>query len=191
MSGSLVQIANGLNWMVTESFRTGRQGVDIVNASLGVPGWNPFLRKLIQNARIPVIAAIGNSGRAGKDCHGSPGNYPECIGVGATDISDTVADFSDWGTVRPPGEPQHDVPDLSAPGDGVYSAVPGGGFGFMSGTSMASPIVAGVAARLLELNPGLRGKPALLKARLLSFATGPAAPHPTGGNLGGVGQIRC
>lgn len=191
MSGSLVQIAGGLNWLVTEPFRSGRQGVDLVNASLGASGWNPFLRKLIQNARVPVVAAIGNDGRGGVDRHGSPGNYPECLGVGATDITDTVADFSDWGTVHPPGESSHDVPDLCAPGVGIYSALPGGAFGYMSGTSMASPIVAGIAARVLELHPALRGKPTLLKARVVALATGAAVPHPGGGNLGGAGQIRC
>lgn len=190
MSGSLVQILNGFNWLVTTRFRETAPGVDLVNASLGGGGFNTYLQKSVQTALqlgVPLIAAIGNGGRGGPGRHGSPGNYPEVLGIGATDITDTVADFSDWGISPPPVGPEYPVPDLSAPGVEVYAAVPGGGFERKSGTSMATPVVTGVAARRMSANPGLVGHPAALFTDLRSRL----APYTRNslGNQGGAGRI--
>jgi subtilisin family serine protease len=196
-SGSLVQIANGLNWLLTQTY-PGRQhqGVDIINASLGGSGYNAFLRAALASALllpgVLMVAAIGNSGRTGIGRHGSPGNYPEALGVGAVDAASTVADFSDWGVspVSPPTPVAVSKPDLSAPGVDVLGALPGGAFGLKSGTSMASPLVCGLGARMLSANPALLGNPAQLRADLLARATlNPVNPNPLGGNLGGVGEI--
>ena len=166
-------------------------GVDIVNAPLGSPGFQIFLQAAIRSALtldILTVAAIGNNGRNGVGNHGSPGNYPEVLGVGATDISDVVADFSDWGDQAPPVGPAYPLPGISAPGVDVSSSVPGGGFQRMSGTSMATPVVTGVAALRMEANPALKGNPAALRLDLLSRFD-PCTSNPAG-NKGGVGRIK-
>ncbi|MFO1163329.1 MAG: S8 family serine peptidase [Reyranellaceae bacterium] len=194
MSGSLVQIVNGFNWLVTTQFRQGVPGVDVINASLGGTGFNAYLQPAVRTAfsvGVPLIAAIGNSGRAGPDLHGSPGNYPEALGIGASDVADVVAEFSDWGISGPPtgpAGPNYPVPDFCAPGVLVQAARPGGGFQPMSGTSMATPVVTGVAARRMALTPALVGKPAALFTDLRSRLA-PCTPHAPGGNLGGAGRI--
>ncbi len=111
---------------------------------------------------IPVFS-IGNSGPS-PNTAGTPGNFPTVIGVGATDSNDDIADFSSRGPA-PNQDPWNDQsywlrgdwnlikPDISAPGVNVYSAAPGGGYQYMSGTSMACPHVAGVVALMLSKNP--------------------------------------
>lgn len=190
MSGTLIQIVAGFDWLVKTTFRPGTPGVDLINASLGGGGFNPYLQQPVRAAHrigIPLIAAIGNSGRSGGGRHGSPGNYPEVMSVGATDIDDVLADFSDWGVGDPPAGPRYPVPELCAPGVEVHAASPGGGFQRMSGTSMATPVVAGVAARRMAANAALVGRPAALfvelRRRLAPAGTGPV------GNLGGAGRI--
>lgn len=196
-SGTLVQIANGLNWLLTQTFGQ-RQGpsVDILNASLGGTGYNGYLRGPLTSALlvpgILMVAAIGNDGTSGVGHHGSPGNYPEALGVGAVDPTSTVAEFSDWGAAVVPAPAPQTVnkPDLSAPGVAVYGALPGGAFGVKSVTSMASPLVCGLGARILETTPALIGNPLQLRATLVTRAMGnPISPNPVGGNLGGVGEL--
>jgi serine protease AprX len=173
LSGYLVQIAAGLNWLLTSQFRgaEGDPGVEVVNASLGSPGYNNYLYQLLANARqspgTGMIAAIGNAGRLGVNNHGSPGNYDIVLGIGAVDDQDDVAPFSDWGTVSQFAGLSK--PDLSAPGVDVVSSVPGGGFMSMSGTSMASPIITGAAALLLQQNPALSFNVPGLFNRVLSL----------------------
>jgi subtilisin family serine protease len=190
MSGSLIQIVNGFNWLVTSNFGRSGVGVDMINASLGGSGFSIFLQSAVQNARsigIPLIAAIGNGGRGGIGRHGSPGNYPETLSVGATDSNDQVADFSDWGVAPPPIGPRYSVPELCAPGVNVYAARPNNRMQYMSGTSMATPVVTGVAARRMANNPALKGKPLALFADLHRHLD----PYTPGrvGNMGGAGRI--
>ena len=96
--------------------------------------------------------------------HSSPANYDNVLGIGAVDSNGIVTNFSDWGF-----EATNHVykPDMCAPGFHVHSAVPGGGYALKSGTSMASPLVAGAAALLMQSNPNLTVNPAALRTELL------------------------
>lgn len=180
------QIAVGLNWLAVEALGSG-EGVDIVNASLG----QDFDREEYAVARnyvdsgILIVAAIGNDGRRGEGNHSAPGMYECTLAVGAVDRNHSIADFSDWGPAMPASQPPAYKPDLVAPGVQVSSALPGARYGLMSGTSMACPIVAGVAALAIEQDEALRGEPIGLIERILKLtATLPPAPNnqpPRGG----------
>ena len=127
----------------------------------------------------PAFAA-GNSG-PGTGSVRSPGAYAEAFAVGATDIFDEVASFSSRGP-----SPCGDVvkPDMSAPGDAVRSSVPGG-YGTLSGTSMATPHLAGAVAVLRSINPALTIDE--LADTLKLGATDVAAPGPD--NASGAGRL--
>ncbi len=112
---------------------------DVINMSLGSPLYNPDVKAAVDDClaqNCAIIAAMGNDGS-------NTMNYPACydgvIGVAATTKSGNRAYFSNYGKWV----------DVSAPGYQILSTVPGS-YGFMSGTSMATPIVTGVAALYLS-----------------------------------------
>jgi subtilisin family serine protease len=99
---------------------------------------------------VPVFAA-GNSGPWPKTV-GTPGGYPHSFAVGSTTAKDKASSFSSRGPIAWDGV-KYNKPDISAPGSGILSAKPGGGYQKMSGTSMACPHMAGLAALVVEANP--------------------------------------
>lgn len=128
------------------------EGADVVNMSLGRPAFpdDPVIKAVEKGFAAGVVfcVAAGNSGRF-LDI-GSPGRAPNAITVGALDRDGHLASFSSKGPVVPTGAIK---PEISAPGVSIRSAVPGGGFEAYSGTSMASPHVAGVVALVRSLHP--------------------------------------
>ncbi|MEU6074627.1 S8 family serine peptidase [Micromonospora sp. NPDC047074] len=103
-------------------------------------------------AGILVVAAAGNTGPYCGSIDDPPAPYADVLTVGAVDKQRRVTDFSSRGPV--PGAAK---PDVVAPGDEVLSAMPGGGYATLGGTSMATPQVAGVVALMWSANPALVG----------------------------------
>ncbi|HEX2834437.1 MAG TPA: S8 family serine peptidase [Thermoanaerobaculia bacterium] len=141
-------------------------GADVINLSLGGPG-NPDdpLSRAVENAiahGVVVCVAAGNDGVF--HAIGSPAGAPSAITVGATD-GDAIAEFSSRGPATQTGAIK---PDLLAPGAGIVSTIPGGGTQALSGTSMATPYVAALAALLREAHPDWT--PARIKTALVATA---------------------
>ena len=141
----IARILGGMDWIVGE-------GARILSMSLGLRGFHAEFLPLMQAIRnrgiLPVIA-VGNEGPGTSR---SPGNYDLVLSVGASSNQDEVADFSSSQRFVRPGDPL--VPDLVAPGVDTLSALPGGQFGEFSGSSMATPHIAGLAALLWQAKPG-------------------------------------
>ena len=106
--------------------------------------------KAVRAAGILPIFSAGNEG-PGISTIDSPGSYPEALTVGAVDEDKAVASFSGRG----PSPWDEIKPELVAPGTNVLSTFPGGAYAEGTGTSMAAPHVAGLAALLLQANPKL------------------------------------
>jgi subtilisin family serine protease len=134
-------------------------------------------------AGVIQIAAAGNSGPSCSTISDPPGIYDEVFSVGAVNSTRTLALFSSRGPVTIDGSNRR-KPNGAAPGDGVRSSVPGGGYAVFSGTSMASPHVAGVAALILSVRPQLAGAVRPLRCMLEQAATrnvGTFTPQTCGG----------
>jgi subtilisin family serine protease len=130
----------------------------VVNNSWGSangPIVDPWYEDIVLNwidAGIFPAFSIGNNG-PGCDSAGSPGDYVETYASGAFDINGDIA----WFSSRGPGENGEIKPNIAAPGVDVRSSLPGNGYGFGTGTSMASPHTAGTAALMMSAAPSLIG----------------------------------
>ncbi|MBE0467893.1 MAG: S8 family serine peptidase [Candidatus Desulforudis sp.] len=141
--GTWDSVAAGIQWSVDNNMQ-------VLNMSLGGSGDSQTLRAACDAAYAAnrlLVAAAGNSGnRPGiGDNVGYPARYASVIAVAASDSNNKRATFSSTGP---------DV-ELIAPGVSIYSTTPGDKYGTKSGTSMASPHVAGVAALVWAANSGL------------------------------------
>jgi subtilisin family serine protease len=127
---------------------------DIVNNSWSDGPGNPFYQDIVTAWTAAGIFGVFANGNNGPGCGtaGSPGDYPASYSVGAFDINNAIADFSSRG----PSAFGVTKPDVAAPGVDVRSSVPGGYESF-SGTSMATPHVAGTVALIWSAAPALAG----------------------------------
>lgn len=139
---------------------------DVINNSWGCPPsegcTNPnVLLTVVQNVRAAGILTAHSAGNSGSSCStvvDPAAIYAESFTVGATDSNDNIASFSSRGPVTIDGS-NRPKPDISAPGVGIRSSVPGGFYqSGWSGTSMAAPHVAGMVALLISADPALSGQ---------------------------------
>ena len=151
-SGSLAGIIAGIDWVAAQG------KIEVINMSLGGSGTSTAMNDAVANAVSSGVTVVVAAGNEDDDAaNHTPANAPDAITVSAladfdglsggdglptcrTDQDDTLADFSNWGTTV----------DIAAPGVCILSTYPieQGGYGTISGTSMASPHVAGAAALL-------------------------------------------
>ncbi|HBN08841.1 MAG TPA: peptidase S8 [Cyanobacteria bacterium UBA8530] len=148
-NGSDAGVAEGITWAAD-------RGADIISLSLSGPEESKVMKEACDYAAAKgalVIAAMGNAGNGEK---GYPAAYPGVMAVGAADEKDETADFSQYG----------EWISVSAPGVAIYSTFPTyqvdmNEYGYpqnyaaLDGTSMATPAVAGLAALVKSLHPGL------------------------------------
>ncbi|MFQ5566669.1 MAG: S8 family serine peptidase [Paracoccaceae bacterium] len=167
-SGSFSGIIAGIDWVAA------RGDIEVINMSLGGSGTSTAMNDAVANAVASGVAVVVAAGNEDDDAaNHTPANAPAAITVSAladfdglplglgsptcrTDQDDTLADFSNWGTTV----------DIAAPGVCIYSTYPieQGNYGTISGTSMASPHVAGAAALLASNGLG----PTAIRDKLLS-----------------------
>ena len=156
-SGSLSDAAAAIEYAVDN-------GAHVINASFGSYGYSYTLRDAIaeaSDAGVLFVAAAGNEDNDNDGYPFYPAGYdlPNVVSVAASNSSDRITSFSNYGdqTVH-----------VAAPGEDIYSTYAGGGYGWMSGTSMASPVVAGAAALALSADPTMA--PADLKQLIMETA---------------------
>jgi subtilisin family serine protease len=134
-AGTLEAVAAGVRWAVEER-------VDILSMSLGATEGSAQLFEAIHTALargVIVICAAGNSGALFTNSIGYPGRYGSVITVAAHDQHGQPSGFSSRGSAI----------DFMAPGQDIWSTYRQGGYAKLSGTSMATPFVAGLAALVL------------------------------------------
>ncbi len=137
-AGTDSTVASGIAWAADN-------GAQVISLSLGGTSYSKLLEEAVNYAwsrGVVIVAAAGNSG---SNLPNYPAYYEHCIAVAATSSAEVKSSFSNYGSWV----------DVAAPGEGIYStlpnhahssSIPGTNYGNLSGTSMATPFVAGLAA---------------------------------------------
>jgi subtilisin family serine protease len=121
-----------------------KKEMQVISMSWGSYGDDPALHQICDIAwkrGIVLVAAAGNEGYYTPDLY--PAGYSSVMAISATNSSDNLPWWSNYGNEI----------ELAAPGVSIYSCYMGGGYAYMSGTSMACPHVSGTAALVIEIHP--------------------------------------
>ncbi len=131
-SGTLVNVANGINFAANN-------GAKVINLSLGGSG-STTLQSAVDNAwnRGVFLACAAGNDNTSSTANAYPGAYPNCFAVASTTSTDARSSFSNYGSWV----------EAAAPGSSIYSTWLNSGYNTISGTSMATPHVAGLAGLL-------------------------------------------
>ncbi len=130
-NGTFAGVAAGITWAADH-------GAQVVNLSLGGTSDSTVLRDAVNYAYAKGVVLVAASGNSSSNFVLYPARYPHVIAVSATDQSNAHAGFSNYG-------PEVAV---AAPGVSIYSTRLGAGYAYLSGTSMSTPFVSGLAAIL-------------------------------------------
>ena len=165
-SGFASSVVSGLSWVIANH----PGGPGVINMSIGGPA-NSAVDRAVDDATargLTVVTAAGNN--AGDACDVSPARAASAVTTGATTSSDVRAGYSNVGGCV----------DLFVPGSGITSAwhTSSGASATLSGTSMAAPHVAGIAARLLQAEPS--AGPSRITSLLTGSATTDTVNDPAG-----------
>lgn len=120
-------LVDGIQWAAD-------QGASVISMSLKISDF-PELHQAIQYAASKGVFIVAAAGNDNSTAVNYPAGYPEVMAVASSDPNDSRSGFSTYGNWV----------DVAAPGSNILSTVPGGGYGLSSGTSMACPVVAGLA----------------------------------------------
>jgi type VII secretion-associated serine protease mycosin len=167
-AGSAYAVAEGIIWAADN-------GARVINLSLGNYAESEFLHDAIRYAYDRGAVIVAAAGNDNTDQPGYPAAYPEVFGVSATDERGRLAAFSNYG----------DYIDAAAPGTGIPSTYPGGQYAAMSGTSMASPHAAALAALIRSVHPLLTNEEVMDIMRRTAVDLGSPGKDP----FYGYGQI--
>ncbi len=152
-------------------------GADVINLSWGGPSYSSTGQNVINyayNQGAIIVAAAGNDNVSTQFY---PAAYNNVVCVASTNSSDQKSSFSNYGSYI----------DVSAPGTNIASTVPGNNYAYKSGTSMASPLVAGLCGLMLSYNPGL-SQTDLINC-LTSSCTDISSQNPSYIGMLGAGRI--
>jgi hypothetical protein len=155
-------------------------GADIINLSWGSPSSSSYGLNVCNYAHEVgcfIAAAAGNDDVWTPPYNNYPSVYASTFAVASSDNQDHMSSFSNWGAWV----------DVSAPGSDIYSTYGPDGYNTVSGTSMAAPIVAGLAALLKAQNPNWT--PDQIAARIQATSTNIDSLNPTHIGMIGTGRI--
>jgi thermitase len=127
--GSYSWIAQGIIWAADN-------GAQVINMSLGSTSASSTLESAVNYAWSKGVVVVASAGNSGSSTRTYPASYTNVIAVAATDLLDRLPNWSNFG----------DWVDVAAPGNSIYSTLMNNSYGYRTGTSMASPFVAGLAA---------------------------------------------
>ncbi len=170
--GALVAGYEGITWAA-------QNGANVINMSWGGAGTSTYGTNVVNNAFNLGCVLIAAAGNDGVQTQFYPAAYSNVIAVASTTTNDSKSSFSQYGNWI----------TLSAPGSSIRSTVKSGGYGSMSGTSMASPLVSGLAGLIKSVNPTMT--PTQIRNCLTSSCDNIDAANPSMIGLLGSGRINA